>query len=90
MRKDILFGSTLSNDRHAGTRFDYMIANPPYGKNWRLRPWTPCGRNTIEGAVGRFAPGLPRVSDGQLLFLLHMLSHAKESESEAARGWRSS
>ena len=73
----ILFGSTLSNDRHAGTRFDYMIANPPYGKNWRLDMRTVRAEHD-RGAAGRFAPGLPRISDGQLLFLLHMLSHAKE------------
>ena len=73
----ILFGSTLSNDRHAGTTFDFMIANPPYGKNWRLDMRTVRAEHD-RGAAGRFAPGLPRISDGQLLFLLHMLSHAKE------------
>ena len=73
----ILYGSTLSNDRHAGTTFDYMIANPPYGKNWRLDMRTVRAEHD-RGAAGRFAPGLPRISDGQLLFLLHMLAHAKK------------
>ena len=74
--KEVLFGSTLSNDRHAGTNFDYMIANPPYGKDWK-RDQDAVRDEHDRGAAGRFGPGLPRISDGQLLFLLHMLAHAK-------------
>ena len=82
--KRILFGSTLSNDRHADTTFDYMIANPPYGKDWKA------DQNAVKtehdrGAAGRFAPGLPRISDGQLLFLLHMLSRTKEPTQGGSR-----
>ena len=74
--RNILFGSTLSNDRHSAVRFDYLIANPPYGKDWK-RDRDAVRAEHDRGAAGRFAPGLPRISDGQLLFLLHMLAHAK-------------
>ena len=73
------FGSTLSNDRHAGQTFDYLIANPPYGKDWK-RDEDAVRAEHERGVAGRFAPGLPRISDGQLLFLLHMLAHAKDAE----------
>ena len=73
---NVVFGSTLSNDRHAGSTFDYMIANPPYGKDWKRDQDTVRDEHD-RGAAGRFAPGLPRISDGQLLFLLHMLAHAR-------------
>ena len=82
--KRVLFGSTLSNDRHAGTGFDYMIANPPYGKDWK-RDRDAVRAEHDRGAAGRFAPGLPRISDGQLLFLLHMLTHAKEPAQGGSR-----
>ena len=75
--KRVLFGSTLSNDRHGGDDFDYLIANPPYGKDWK-RDQDAVRAEHDRGATGRFGPGLPRISDGQLLFLLHMLAHVKE------------
>src|SRR2546422_37078 len=81
---NITYGSTLSNDRHAGTSFDYLIANPPYGKDWK-RDEDPVRAEHERGAAGRFSPGLPRISDGQLLFLLHMLSHAKEPKEGGSR-----
>ena len=74
--RKIAFGSTLSNDRHAGRRFDYLIANPPYGKDWK-RDKAAVKAEHERGAAGRFGPGLPRISDGQTLFLLHMLARAK-------------
>lgn len=73
----IAFGSVLSNDRHAGEAFDYLIANPPYGKDWK-RDEGAVRAEHDRNAAGRFAPGLPRISDGQLLFLLHMISHMKD------------
>ena len=81
---NILFGSTLSNDRHARATFDYMIANPPYGKDWK-RDQDAVRTEQDRGAAGRFAPGLPRISDGQLLFLLHMLAHVKEPTQGGSR-----
>ena len=74
--ENIAFGSTLSSDRHAGRTFDYLIANPPYGKDWKRDQETVEGEHQ-RGAAGRFGPGLPRISDGQTLFLLHMLAHAR-------------
>ena len=61
-----------------------MIANPPYGKDWK-RDQVAVRDEHDRGAAGRFAPGLPRISDGQLLFLLHMLAHAKEPDEEGSR-----
>ncbi len=81
---NIAFGSVLSSDGHAGRHFDYMIANPPYGKDWK-RDEAAVRAEHERGASGRFAPGLPRTSDGQLLFLLHMLAHAKAPEEGGSR-----
>jgi type I restriction enzyme M protein len=80
----IAYGSTLSNDRHAGSAFDYLIANPPYGKDWK-RDEEAVTAEHERGSAGRFGPGLPRISDGQLLFLLHMLAHVKESKEGGSR-----
>lgn len=80
----IMYGSTLSNDRHAGKTFDYLIANPPYGKDWK-RDEDAVRAEHEGGAAGRFGPGLPRISDGQLLFLLHMLAHGKEPKEGGSR-----
>jgi type I restriction enzyme M protein len=80
----IAYGSTLSNDRHAGSRYDYLIANPPYGKDWK-RDYDAVHAEHERGTAGRFSPGLPRISDGQLLFLLHMLAHAREPKEGGSR-----
>ncbi len=80
----IAYGSTLSNDRHAGVSFDYLIANPPYGKDWK-RDMEAVEAEHERGVSGRFSPGLPRISDGQLLFLLHMLAHAKDPKEGGSR-----
>ena len=82
--ENIVFGSTLSNDRHSGTAFDYVIANPSYGKDWK-RDEDAVRAEHDRGVAGRFAPGLPRISDGQLLFLLHMLAHQKEPAQGGSR-----
>ena len=82
--KNVLFGSTLSNDRHAGAGFDYLIANPPYGKDWK-RDQDAVRAEHDRGDAGRFGPGLPRISDGQLLFLQHMLAHVKEPARGGSR-----
>ena len=82
--ENVLFGSTLSNDRHSAASYDYMIANPPYGKDWK-RDQDAVRAEHDRGAAGRFAPGLPRISDGQLLFLQHMLAHAKEPARGGSR-----
>jgi type I restriction enzyme M protein len=79
----IAFGSVLSNDRHADMRFDYLIANPPYGKDWK-RDEDAVKAERDRGTSGRF-PHVPRISDGQLLFLEHMLWHMKPPEEGGSR-----
>ena len=81
---NIAFGTTLSNDAHAARSFDYLIANPPYGKDWK-GDQSAVRAEHERGALGRFGPGVPRISDGQLLFLLHMLSHAKDPQEGGSR-----
>jgi len=66
-------GSTLSADGHAGAHFDYQLSNPPYGKDWR-KDAESIEREARSATGGRFSAGLPRISDGQMLFLQHMVS----------------
>ncbi len=80
----ITYGSTLSNDTHSGDAFDYLIANPPYGKDWK-RDEDAVRAEHERGAAGRFGPGLPSISDGQMLFALHMLAHMKEPKDGGSR-----
>ena len=80
----IAFGTTLSNDAHAARSFDYLISNPPYGKDWK-RDENSVRAEHDRGTLGRFGPGLPRISDGQLLFLLHMLAHTNDPEGGGSR-----
>jgi type I restriction enzyme M protein len=81
---NLAYGSTLSTDKLSGQSFDYLIANPPYGKDWK-RDETNVRAEHERGSAGRFQPGLPRISDGQLLFLLHMLAHAKDPAEGGSR-----
>jgi len=81
---NIAFGSTLSNDGHASRCFDYLIANPPYGKDWK-RDQEYILAEHERGDAGRFGAGLPRISDGQLLFLQHMLSRMRSPEEGGSR-----
>ncbi len=69
-------GSSFSNDGHQGRTFDYMISNPPYGKDWKKEQGF-IKDEAERGYAGRFGAGLPRVNDGQLLFLQHMISKMK-------------
>lgn len=81
---NIAFDSTLSNDRHATRSFDYLITNPPYGKDWK-RDEEDVRLEHQRGAAGRFGAGLPRISDGQPLFLQHMLFHMRPDEEGGSR-----
>ncbi len=67
------FGDTLSDDRFAGFTFDYCISNPPFGIDWK-REQKKVEEEAARGEQGRFAPGLPKISDGQQLFVLNGLS----------------
>ncbi len=76
---NIKLGSTLSNDQLADRHFDYQFANPPYGFEWKPDK-DDVEREAARGWHGRFGAGLPRISDGQLLFLQHMVSHMNKEE----------
>jgi type I restriction enzyme M protein len=70
--ENIAFGSVLAHDGHADRTFDYLLANPPYGKDWNLDQ-EEVRKEAARATKNRFVAGLPRISDGQLLFLQHML-----------------
>lgn len=70
----ITFGNTLSEDAHDKKHFDYMLSNPPFGVEWKKVEKEVRKEHESLGFAGRFGPGLPRVSDGSLLFLLHLIS----------------
>lgn len=82
--ENIKFGSTLSNDQHEKSRFDYLLANPPYGKDWKKEEDAVKAEQT-KGDNGRFGAGLPRISDGQLLFLQHMLARMRTVDEGGSR-----
>ncbi len=76
----IAFGSTLSDDRHSGQYFDFILANPPYGKEWKNDKEAVMAEADL-GRGGRFEAGTPRISDGQMLFLQHMLSKMRDDQA---------
>jgi type I restriction enzyme M protein len=82
---NIAFGNTLSEDGHIGRTFDYMLANPPFGVEWKKVEKEVRKEHEDKGFDGRFGPGLPRVSDGSLLFLLHMLSKMRPAAEGGCR-----
>ena len=81
---NIAFGTVLGDDRHAGQHFDYVIANPPYGKDWK-RDEAAVKAEHDRGFAGRFGPGLPSISDGQMLFLEHMIAHMQKPADGGSR-----
>ncbi|NHZ79551.1 N-6 DNA methylase [Massilia sp. CCM 8695] len=72
--ENIIVGNTLSEDGHSGRKFDYMLSNPPFGVEWKKVEKAVRQEHESKGFDGRFGPGLPRVSDGSMLFLMHLLS----------------
>lgn len=74
-------GNTLTGDAFPLERFDYILANPPYGVDWKAYAAPIKDEHAKQGFHGRFGAGLPRVSDGSFLFLQHMLSHMKPTGS---------
>ncbi|RKU28601.1 restriction endonuclease subunit M [Candidatus Poribacteria bacterium] len=76
---NIRLGSSLSNDQFQGDRFDYMITNPPFGVSWKADEEVV--KTEAQNPQGRFSAGLPRSSDGALLFLQHMLSKMGDNGS---------
>lgn len=83
---NIIKGNTLSDDGHAGKDFDYMLSNPPFGVEWKRVEKDIRKENEQKGYAGRFGPGLPRVSDGSLLFLLHLLSKMRPYDKAKNEG----
>lgn len=75
--EDMRFGDTLSNDQFPGATFDYIISNPPFGIEWKKEQIAVLAEAKL-GFDGRFGPGVPSISDGQLLFLLNGLSKLKK------------
>lgn len=82
---NIKFGDTLKNDGHAGAKFDYGLSNPPFGVEWKKAEKEVKDEHERLGFAGRFGPGLPRISDGSLLFLLHLISKMREPEKGGGR-----
>ena len=79
--KNIKLGNTLSNDQLAAEKFDYMLSNPPFGVDWKKIESDIKDEYQVKGFAGRFGAGLPRVSDGSLLFLMHLISKMREASS---------
>jgi type I restriction enzyme M protein len=82
---NITFGNTLTNDGLPGKRFDYMLSNPPFGVEWKKIEKEVRKEAGQQGFNGRFGPGLPRVSDGSLLFLLHLISKMRPAKDGGSR-----
>ncbi|WP_285593046.1 class I SAM-dependent DNA methyltransferase [Actinomycetospora sp. NBRC 106378] len=83
-RGEIAHGNSFSHDAYGGRTFDYMLANPPFGVEWKKI------KNEVDaeaelGFAGRFGAGLPRINDGSFLFLQHMISKMERSEERGSR-----
>ncbi|SDT03294.1 type I restriction-modification system subunit M [Microbacterium paraoxydans] len=81
----IFFGDTLLNDGHAGATFSYGLSNPPFGVDWKKQQKAITEEHTQRGYAGRFGPGLPRVSDGSMLFLMHLISKMRSAADGGGR-----
>jgi len=96
--KNIVFGNTLGTgkgkegftdgDGHPDEQFHYMLANPPFGVEWKPEKEHVTKEHNEFGFKGRFGPGLPRINDGALLFLLHMISKMHPVPDEGGEGSR--
>lgn len=82
---NIKLGNTLADDQLANSRFDFMLSNPPFGVEWKKVQKQITDEHTEKGFNGRFGPGLPRVSDGSLLFLLHLVSKMRDPREGGSR-----
>ena len=82
---NIVPGNTLSDDGFAHRKFDYMLSNPPFGVEWKKVESVIRKEHEAQGFNGRFGPGLPRVSDGSLLFLLHLIAKMTPAKDGGSR-----
>ena len=79
----MMYGDTLSDDKFSGYEFDYIISNPPFGIDWK-REKAEVEAEAKKGFEGRFGPGLPAISDGQMLFMLNGVKKLKEGSGRMA------
>ncbi|UAW30335.1 SAM-dependent DNA methyltransferase [Klebsiella quasipneumoniae] len=80
---NIKLGNTLSDDQLRFNRFDYCLSNPPFGVDWKKVEKQVRAEADQQGFNGRFGPGLPRVSDGSLLFLMHLISKMQQPGTDS-------
>jgi len=85
LSKNIKLGSTLSNDQFANERFHYCLSNPPFGKKWEKDEKAVTLEHEERKYEGRFGPGLPRINDGSMLFLMHLASKLELPENGGGR-----
>lgn len=83
--ENIHFGDTFTADKLPGKRFDYMLANPPFGVEWKREEDAIRKEYEEQGLSGRFGAGLPRINDGSLLFIQHMISKMKPVKDGGTR-----
>ena len=81
----IAFGNSFSEDHHEGEHFDYLLANPPFGVEWKKVEDAVKSESQAQGFNGRFGAGLPRINDGSFLFLQHMIAKMKRPEEDGSR-----
>ncbi|MGO9196845.1 MAG: N-6 DNA methylase [Acidimicrobiales bacterium] len=81
----IVYGNSFSEDGHKGERFDYLLANPPFGVEWKKVEAAVRDEHDKLGFSGRFGAGLPRINDGSFLFLQHMISKMKPPSEGGSR-----
>jgi len=82
---EIVFGNSFSEDGFDGERFDYLLANPPFGVEWKKVADPVRKEHERDGFAGRFGAGLPRINDGSFLFLQHMISKMKRPAQGGTR-----
>lgn len=83
--ENIAYGDSFTKDRFKDRKFDYMLANPPFGVEWKPEEDYITREHEEMGFAGRFGAGLPRINDGSLLFLLHMISKMKPEKENGTR-----
>lgn len=78
-------GNSFTEDGHKDEKYDYLLSNPPFGVDWKQVQQVIQQEHETQGYAGRFGPGLPRISDGSTLFLLHMISKMKPVKDGGSR-----
>jgi type I restriction enzyme M protein len=86
--ENIIRGNSFSEDGHSSAKFDYLLSNPPFGVEWKKVQKDVEDEHETQGFGGRFGPGLPRINDGSLLFLMHMISKMKPVDAKGEGGSR--